>query len=199
MNMPDVPNWLQWIVTILTPSVILWSVIRYLWRKWLSDLWAKRNRESAMKKAEILVKQYREALYLVDDDRRFQAVSTMVISNLIASIIVMVIGISFGGVALGISAYTQLSNFYFITFFSAGLTFFLAGVQSSSNAMEKRRISIKPYIDWVEYYEDTLTRIRSLLATAGLNDEAQAEFINDVVNIVDEEIIGHDDGDVDEN
>ncbi|WP_156826951.1 hypothetical protein [Geopsychrobacter electrodiphilus] len=151
-----------------------------------------------MKKAEILVKQYREALYLVDDDRRFQAVSTMIISNLISAGIMMFLGVGFFILIFGINFYFPLSGGKLLVTSAVGLMLFLQGVQAASDTMDKRRIAIKPYIDWVGYHEATLARIGSLLATAGLDDGEQAIFINNVVSIVDEEIIGPENDEVDE-
>ena len=191
--MPDVPNWLLWLATISTLVVISWGIVKYLWRQWLSDLWAKRTQDSAADKAAILVRQYREAFHLADNDRRFQAISTMVVSDLIGASIMMAIG---GSIIVVIANdLILMSKEISILTFSVGAILIWLGLLLISEAMDKRQRFIKPYIDWVKYHETTLDRIRSLLAKTGLNDGEQAIFIDGIVDVVEEDLIelGEDD------
>lgn len=186
LDMPDVPNWLQWLATLSALVVIVWAVLKYLWGRWLSDTWAKRSREAARTKAVTLVQQYREALHLADNDRRFQAISTVILSDLIIGIIMMVVG---GSVLLttGIELISMPENITDISFL-IGFGIFIIAWNIFSGAVNMRQRYIKPYVNWIKYHETTLSRISSLLADAGLNDEEQGAFIDRVVDNVESQI-----------
>ena len=182
LDMPNVPNWLQWIAVSAVPLGILWAVIRWLWRRVLSDLWAKRTRDAAERRAVILIRQFDAVWHLNENDRRFQAISTMMISDLILGGIIMVIGIM---VIAG--NFILIPDKPYVALIVVGSIMVFGGFVTMVEAVEMRQTFIKPFTNWDEYFDRTLDRIESLLTKAGLSDEKQAEFIQAIVDVAEEE------------
>ncbi len=46
---------------------------------------------------------------------------------------------------------------------------------------------MRPLTDWGPYLDRTMGRITALLAKAGMDDEQQAKFIDDIINATEDE------------
>ena len=178
LELPTVPNWLQWVAVSAVPLSFLWALAVFLWRRFLSDLWAKRTRETAENRAAILIQQFRLALKLNDEenDRRFQAISATVLSELILGVFYT----TFGSVII------LLSNYVTNLFVVVGFLIISWGVLKIAKAVDTRQKYIMPFVDWDEYFDRTLARIGSLLTKAGISDEEQVEFIDELVFVADD-------------
>lgn len=183
-DMPNVPNWLQWVAVSAGLLGILWGVLRWLWRRFLSDLWAKRTRDTAEMRAAILIQQFDAVCHLAENekDRRFQAISAMMISDLIVGGLILVIGIMVIG-----GGFILIPVRPYVALVMIGSLIVFGGFVTMVEAVEKRQKFIKPFTDWDEYFARTLDRIDSLLTKAGLSDEEQAEFIKTIVDVAEEE------------
>lgn len=190
-DLPEVPNSLAWLATILAIFIPLLTSCLFLWRWRLSDWWAKRAQNSAKKRAEYLVHEFNEAYHLAEDgyDRRFQAISAFVLSNLII-----------GGVCLllGSIIFISLDAPKYVVYYLSGLIFIL-GCILVVNGLDNRQRFIIPFLNWDEYFEKSLNRISNLLAKAGLDDDQQGEFIDNVIDKVESEITGDTNGEDDAN
>ena len=93
--------------------------------------------------------------------------------------LIMVIG---GGVIL-------IPDKPYVALIVVGSILVFGGFVTMVEAVEQRQKFIKPFTDWEEYFNRTLDRIDSLLTKAELSDEEQAEFINTVVDVAEEDPI----------
>ena len=181
VDIPDVPNLVLWF-SVCSP--IIFGLLRIAWGRWLSDIWAKRNKINSKLKAEILVKQYRAALFFVDDDRRFQAASTFMLARLIWGIFLSMIG-----VALIQINFAAIFIWFEYVMFAIGALIVLAGLVVVNISLGALYRDIVPYTDWVKFHETTLRRIKSLLSEAGLNETEQTKYIDEVVAVADKDIL----------
>lgn len=92
-DLPAVPNWLQWVIALLTLIVVLTPIVIWLWRRYISDRWARLSRQLAEKTAAriraeaVLIKQ------LIDDPPRLTAFSAVTQMRMMQGVFIMLLAI----------------------------------------------------------------------------------------------------------
>jgi hypothetical protein len=90
--LPPIPIALQWLLMVVIPgAVAIWRVIHWVWRRWLSDWWAKRNRDRLMRRAQTVAAEYHRLREINSDPRRVSAfLARQVLSALTGMYIVLI-------------------------------------------------------------------------------------------------------------
>lgn len=192
------PNWLQLLAAAAAVFSIAAMAIRVVWQWFFSDMWARRSRSNATAKAGYLVIQYRMANSLREDGIRFQAISATVVADLILSFLFIAMGATFFAAAyplldvpfrlalsdmvfLPLELEIEINNVWAYILATLGVLCMINAFFRMTDAWINQETLVRPLTDWIVYHDRTIGRIRLLLAKAGMDDQQQATFINNVI------------------
>lgn len=187
-EIPGLPNWLAWLLALITIGGAIWTIGRFFWKRWLYDLIAKRNQNSSKNRAKVLIKELDYAWGVINDDRQFHAQSLMTLSNQCLSIFCIICG--FGIFDMSTFLHTpEINNIGYLFTITPALLLVSFGLWLFGKAIETRQRYINPFLNWQEYFESMESRIDALLIKGGLVEEAQKrDFVDGIVDLTYDEL-----------
>lgn len=182
-EMPDLPNWLQWLIAGITIITTILAVGRFFWKRWLGDWLARWSEETAKNRAKILIRELDYAWQVVNHDRQFQAHSFMSLSNLVMSMLAFFGSYGLFWFSQFMSGSGTIEAEYFVLFI-ASIILLLTGLFLAGKGIETRQRYIFPFLNWQAYFDSMTVRIDDLLIEGGLTDEAaKSAFVDEIANL----------------
>ncbi len=191
-----VPNLLNWLAVIVTIGGFILACMIFVWKKYLSDKWARRSEKAAHAKAIKVIEDFDRIRLLRNDDNYFRVSKLTLIptwATAVGSIVMGFIVMTANGVDIESpsvdDAEVKVSILSSLLF---GGGYFLAYRAITLH------ISIqKALVDWDNYLVVTSIRVKALLDKANMNNQEQKEFIYSIPNMAvgkEREILKHKEG-----